>query len=123
MDWNKTTEKDLGRGIRGVVNHLQEHLPPSVIPQLPAAKDCHCERSEAISVGRAFRRSSFPRRRESRLDPGSESGVTTDRHGGRSYRPVVGPASLPAAFQTRYPAFSVNNHRKHVSPRSLRTLR
>ena len=95
IDWNKTTETELRRGIRGLVNNLNENLPPRVILQLPAARDCHCERSEAHSVGRAFRPSSFPRRRESRLDPGSESGVTTERHGGRSYRLVVGPASLP----------------------------
>jgi hypothetical protein len=30
-----------------------------------------------------------------------------DRHGSRSYRLMVGLASLPAAFQTGYTAFSV----------------
>jgi hypothetical protein len=32
-----------------------------------------------------------------------------DRHGGRSYRIMVGPASLPATFQTGYTAFSAND--------------
>jgi hypothetical protein len=48
IDSNKTTETDLRRGIRRLVNNLKENLPPRAIPQLPAAKDCHCERSEAI---------------------------------------------------------------------------
>jgi hypothetical protein len=48
IDSNKTTETDLRRGMRGLVNNLKENLPPRMIPQLPAAKDCHCERSEAI---------------------------------------------------------------------------
>jgi len=46
-----------------------------------------------------------------------------DRHGGRSYRLMVGPASLPAKFQTGYTAFSVKDHRKQVPPRSLRSPR
>ena len=79
IDWNKTTETELRRGIRGLVNNLNEN----------------------VMVHLAF----------------------GDRHGGRSYRLVVGPASLPAAFQTRCPAFSVNNHRKQVPPRSLRSPR
>ena len=120
IDWNKTTETELRRGIRGLVNNLNENLPPRVIPQLPAARDWHCERSEAHSVGRAFRPSSFPRRRESRLDPGSESGVTTDRHEAGPTRLVVFPASLPPRKQdTRF----LGERSRKVPPRSLRSPR
>ena len=75
IDWNKTTETDLRRGMRVLVNNLKEDL----------------------LVHQAF----------------------GDRHGGRSYRLMVEPASLPATFQTGYTAVSVNDHRKQVSPRSL----
>ena len=79
MALNKTTETDLRRGIRRLVNNLKEN----------------------VMVHQAF----------------------GDRHGGRSYRLMVGPASLPAKFQTGYTAFSVKDHRKQVPPRSLRSPR
>ena len=31
IDWNKTTGTELRRGIRGLVNNLNENLPPRVI--------------------------------------------------------------------------------------------
>ena len=43
-----------------VVNNLNENVPPCVILQLPAARDCHCERRAVYFVGRAFRPSVIP---------------------------------------------------------------
>ncbi len=83
-----------GRGERNEPHGSRKELERYGSPTQKAV-NCHCEGASPRQspVGWASRPSSFPRTRESRLDPGSESGVTNHRQS-RVPRGTVPPMRL-----------------------------